>query len=218
MILETNRLIERIKEGEGLHLDFKHCISDSSKIARSLVAYANTDGGSLLIGVRDNGSIAGVSSEEELYMIETAVLLHTKPVVEFTTINHEIEGKNVLEIVVEKSENAPHFAPDVRGEMKAFVRCDDKNVLAPRVLVQYWKLLKNCHRPANIVYDDIIELILKEIEFNGYVTKGFISHFTGMKGRDVEDVLVNLMLMKIIDIDINEKSVKFVFNEEYKNI
>ncbi|MBQ3990536.1 MAG: ATP-binding protein, partial [Bacteroidales bacterium] len=87
---QRNELLERIAEGEGLHLDFKHCISDSGKIARSLAAYANTDGGSLLIGVRDNGSIAGVSSEEECYMIETAAMLYTYPVVEYTTISHRV--------------------------------------------------------------------------------------------------------------------------------
>lgn len=46
-------------------LDFKFEISDSKKIARSLVAFANTDGGRLLIGVKDNGVISGIRSEEE---------------------------------------------------------------------------------------------------------------------------------------------------------
>jgi predicted HTH transcriptional regulator len=49
-----------IKQGEHQQLDFKFEITDSKKIARSLVAFANTDGGKLLIGVKDNGAIAGV--------------------------------------------------------------------------------------------------------------------------------------------------------------
>ena len=52
-------------------LDFKFEISDSKKIARTLVAFANTDGGRLLIGVKDNGSISGIRSEEEKYMIDS---------------------------------------------------------------------------------------------------------------------------------------------------
>ena len=56
---------ELIKQGEGLHLDFKFEISNVAKIARSLVAFANTDGGKLLIGVKDNGVIRGIKSEEE---------------------------------------------------------------------------------------------------------------------------------------------------------
>ncbi|MCO5261578.1 MAG: ATP-binding protein, partial [Lentimicrobium sp.] len=34
-----------ISEGEHQQLDFKFGITDSKKIARSLVAFANTDGG-----------------------------------------------------------------------------------------------------------------------------------------------------------------------------
>ena len=47
-----------IAGGENQHLDFKYCVSDSRKIARTLTAFANSDGGILLIGVRDNGSVA----------------------------------------------------------------------------------------------------------------------------------------------------------------
>lgn len=57
-----------IEGGENQQLDFKYCVSDSRKIARTLVAFSNTDGGRLLIGVRDNGSIAGIKSDEEIYM------------------------------------------------------------------------------------------------------------------------------------------------------
>lgn len=210
-------LIDRIAEGEGLHLDFKHCISDSGKIARSLAAYANTDGGSLLVGVRDNGTIAGVSSEEECYMIETASMLYTYPIVEYTTENHIVEGKTVLEVIVAKSDKKPHYAPDVRGDMKAFVRCADKNVIAPRELVRYWQMSKKFQMPAEIVYDDVIKLIINEIRINGYATKEFFVHFTGMSEREVEDVIVNLMLMRIVTLDIDEKSVKYVFTEEYLN-
>jgi predicted HTH transcriptional regulator len=216
MDLQRHELQERIAEGEGLHLDFKHSITDSGKIARSLAAYANTDGGSLLIGVRDNGSIAGVKSDEECYMIETAALLYTYPVVEYSTVNHVVDGKNVLEVVVARSEKLPHYAPDVRGDMRAFVRCADKNVLAPPELVRYWRQSKS-YVPSELFYDDVMKFIVSEIRINGFVTKDFIVHFTGMSVRSVEDVLVNLMLMQVVRIEMDEKTVRFVFTEEYKN-
>ncbi len=213
---QNNELLERIAQGEGLHLDFKHCISDSEKIARSLAAYANTDGGSLLVGVRDNGTIAGVSSEEECYMIETAAMLYTYPVVKYSTKTHSIDGKTVLEVIVEKSDKRPHYAPDVRGDMKAFVRCADKNVIAPRELVRFWQFSNSNKIPTEIVYDDIIELVINEIRINGFVKKEFLVHFTQTTEREIEDVLVNLMLMRIVYIEIDQKSVKYVFSNEYK--
>ena len=45
-----------IQEGEHEHQDFKFQISDARKIARSISAFANNDGGRLLIGVREKGA------------------------------------------------------------------------------------------------------------------------------------------------------------------
>ena len=60
-------LLELIEEGEHEHQDFKFAITDSKKISRSIAAFANNDGGRLLIGVKDNGSIAGMKGDEEYY-------------------------------------------------------------------------------------------------------------------------------------------------------
>ncbi|MBR3946730.1 MAG: hypothetical protein IKJ56_06465 [Bacteroidales bacterium] len=71
--------------------------------------------------------------------------------------------------------------------------------------------------PSDLYYDDVMKLIVDEIRISGFVTKDFIVHFTGMAVRSVEDVLVNLMLMHVVEIEMDEKSVRFVFTEEYKN-
>ena len=80
MKISTNRhfIDLLISEGEHQQQDFKFEISNAKKIAKSLSAFANTDGGRLLIGVKDNGKIAGIQSEEELYMIEAAADLYKK--------------------------------------------------------------------------------------------------------------------------------------------
>lgn len=69
---ESDYIHALIAQGEHQQQDFKFEISDICKIAKTLSAFANTDGGRLLIGVKDNGKIAGVRSEEEQYMIEAA--------------------------------------------------------------------------------------------------------------------------------------------------
>ncbi|MDE7145999.1 MAG: putative DNA binding domain-containing protein, partial [Duncaniella sp.] len=68
-----------IEEGEHEHQDFKFAISDARKIARSLSAFANNDGGRLLVGVKDNGVIAGVRNEEDIYVIENAAQMYCEP-------------------------------------------------------------------------------------------------------------------------------------------
>lgn len=78
-VTETNYIQKLISEGEHVCQDFKFAISDARKIAKSLSAFANTQGGRLLVGVKDNGKIAGVRSEEEIYMIDAAAQMYCQP-------------------------------------------------------------------------------------------------------------------------------------------
>ena len=138
--MKKDNLIEAlIAKGENQHLDFKFEVSDSKKIARTLSAFANTGGGRLLIGVKDNGNIAGVRSEEEFYMIEAASTMYTRPVVPFTAKRWEINGKTVLEIYIAPSVNKPHSAPDKDDHYKAYIRVADENRLANEVILLAWQ-------------------------------------------------------------------------------
>ncbi|MGK0279597.1 MAG: putative HTH transcriptional regulator, partial [Litorivivens sp.] len=76
-----------ITEGEHQQQDFKMRVEDAKKIAKTLVAFANTDGGRLLIGVKDNGSICGVRVDEELHVMEGAAQMECDPPI---TIQHQI--------------------------------------------------------------------------------------------------------------------------------
>ena len=60
ILTDTQYIHKLVAEGEHEHQDFKFEISDARKIARSISAFANTGGGRLLVGVKDNGKIAGI--------------------------------------------------------------------------------------------------------------------------------------------------------------
>ncbi|MDE6288766.1 MAG: ATP-binding protein, partial [Muribaculaceae bacterium] len=68
-----------VAEGEHDRQDFKYAVSDARKIARSISAFANAGGGRLLIGVKDNGAIAGVRNEEDAYVVELAAHRYCDP-------------------------------------------------------------------------------------------------------------------------------------------
>ena len=102
-----------ITQGEHQQLDFKFEISDAARIARSLVAFANTDGGKLLIGVKDNGVIRGIRSDEEKYMLENAAQNYCQPEVAFSAKEWEIDEKVILEVDIPFSKK--HIHKDVRN-------------------------------------------------------------------------------------------------------
>ena len=128
-----------IAQGEHQQQDFKYEISDARKIARTLSAFANTDGGRLLIGVKDNGKIAGVRSDEEIYMVEAAAALYCVPPVECHMSVHRVEGRGVVIAEVEPSEGRPVRAQLDDGKLCAFMRIADENIVASPVQMALWR-------------------------------------------------------------------------------
>ncbi len=136
---EFNYLHRLISEGEHQQQDFKFEISDARKIARTLSAFANTEGGRLLIGVKDNGKLAGVRSEEEIYMIEAAAQLYCRPQVEISMQTFRIEGRTILLAQITESNEKPVYAKDDEDRWMAYVRVKDENILATPVHLRVWE-------------------------------------------------------------------------------
>jgi predicted HTH transcriptional regulator len=137
-----NTLYSYIREGEHQTQDFKFRIDDARKIARTLVAFANTDGGRLLIGVKDNGKVTGIDPEEEFHMIQGAAEMYCQPPIEFTSQIWQDDHKLVLEIIVPPSPLRPHSAKDDDNRWRIYIRQDDHTLLANKILIALWKLQK----------------------------------------------------------------------------
>lgn len=129
-----------IAEGEHEHQDFKFAISDARKIARSLSAFANNDGGRLLVGVKDNGNIAGVRNEEDIYVIEQAAEMYCDPpqTLEFTVYLTE-GGLRVLKAEISAAERRPVSVIEEGGRRRAYYRVKDENIVADPLMVRGWR-------------------------------------------------------------------------------
>ena len=135
----SRHIYNLIDQGEHQKLDFKFAVIDSRKIARTLVAFSNSEGGRLLIGVKDNGKIAGIKSEEEYHMLEVAAKLYCKPEIKMDFKSWQIEGKTILEVEVSEGKQKPYYMLEENGKWMAWFRQDDENHLANPVLLQVWK-------------------------------------------------------------------------------
>lgn len=142
MQTDTQYIQKLASEGEHEHQDFKFEISDARKIARSLSAFANTGGGRLLVGIKDNGKIAGVRSEEEIYMIEAAASMYCQPAIEPETKTYIAEGRTVLEVCIAEASSKPIYALDEENKPKAYIRIKDENILATPVHLKVWQHTK----------------------------------------------------------------------------
>ncbi|HJD53461.1 MAG TPA: ATP-binding protein [Candidatus Avibacteroides avistercoris] len=134
-----------IAEGEHERQDFKYEVSDARKIARSLSAFANTSGGRLLVGVKDNGRIAGIDSDEEYYMVQAAAEVCCTPVPNVEMQAVTAAGKTVLIATVHEADDKPVRVIDADGRRTAYVRRADENVLASPVHIRVWEQQRRPH-------------------------------------------------------------------------
>ncbi len=201
-----------IEEGEHQQLDFKFEVADAHKIARTLVAFANTDGGRLLIGVKDNGSIAGIRSEEEYYMVEAAAKLYCNPSVHFTVKEWNLNKKTVLEVTVPRSANRPHFAQQQDGVWKAYHRLADQNFIVNRILLRVWKE-ENKPRGVFLKFTEPEKWLLAYLEEHPSITQPDFASLAGISARRAETILVKFILLKMIRMEITENHVRFLSSE-----
>jgi predicted HTH transcriptional regulator len=208
MVLHSH-LKRLIEEGEHQQLDFKFEVSDSRKIARSLVAFANTDGGRLLIGVKDNGKIAGVRSEEEYFMVESAAVLYARPQVYFETVEWDVEGKQVLEVIIPKSKQRPHYARQEDGSWLAYVRVDDQNILVNSVLLRVWRREKK-DTGTQIRYSDDEQKLLQYLEKeNKYISLPEFRRLAKISRRKAETIFVNLIALNVLDVRLTDQGATY---------
>ena len=129
--------------GEGRHLEFKNRVPRPERIAREVIALANTDGGKVLVGVDDDGTVLGVKdAEEEFYALRQALADRILPEVDLDYETVRVSRKReVLVVHVPASVDRPHvLLPDRRPDgslpkRRAFVRVADQSVEASREAV-----------------------------------------------------------------------------------
>lgn len=207
-VLKTTYIQKLIDQGEHQQLDFKFEIADSRKIARSLVAFANTDGGKLLIGVKDNGVIAGVRSVEEYYMAEAAAQIYSRPAIEFYSKEWDLNGKKVLEIIIPKSDKKPHYAQNSGKKWLVYIRFNDQNLLANNILIKAWKR-KSRKKGVYIKYSDKEKYLLEYLENHKDITLSKFCRLAHISRYRAENILINFIALDIIEILITEKQILY---------
>lgn len=204
----ANYILRLISEGEHQQQDFKFEISDARKIARSISAFSNTNGGRLLIGVKDNGKIAGIRSQEEAYMIEASARLYCCPSVDYSLQAYHIEGKQVLLIQIEESKNKPVYAKNEEGKQIAYVRIKDENIRATTVHLRIWQQHKSA-KGELIEFTDREQLLLKLLEEENPLSLNRYCRKAGISRRAAEHLLAKFIRFDIAEMTFEDH--KFLF-------
>lgn len=130
-----------ISQGEGQRLELKRSLAELETGVRAAAAMANTDGGHVLFGMRDDGAILGVQiGAQTRERVVQAITDNTDPTLYPSVEYVDLDGKTVIVIVVSRSEDRPHL---VRGQ--AYKRVGAADVQMSRA--EYERLLLARRQP-----------------------------------------------------------------------
>ncbi len=112
-----------IRAGETETVEFKASLAEKKQILETISAFSNTEGGTILIGVDDEGSITGVQlGRKTLEDLANRIKNCMDPVIYPSISKENVNGKNIIQIVIEESDIKPVFAND-----RAFKRVGKTN-------------------------------------------------------------------------------------------
>ncbi len=200
-----------LEEGEGIHLEFKRKVSSPEKIARALIGFANTKGGTILFGIDDDASIVGVESEKmEVEMIETAGNVYCDPPIEpaIEIISHK--GRDVIVATIEESKEKPHYLvvdDDETGdqETKVLIRVKDKTVVASKEVVKILRAESPDAPPLRISIGDTERRLFDFLEANERITVKQFGKLVNISDRRASRILINLVRAGVLRIHTHEK-------------
>ncbi|MDG0974677.1 MAG: ATP-binding protein [Crocinitomicaceae bacterium] len=190
-----------IHQGEHQTQDFKFRVDDAKKIARTISAFANTDGGRLLIGVKDNGKVVGIDPEEEFHIVQGAAELFCNPPVPIETMIWQDDHKLVLEVIVTASPLKPHKSKDDDGAWKTYVRRNDHTLIANKILLGVWNLRKKgAKKPQQFSEDEMKFLGL--FKSNEKFTLSRLYRLSDLKKSKVDHLLKLFITWEILNMEI----------------
>lgn len=203
--MAVHPLFLKIAGGESEVLDFKKTISSVSKIAKTLSAFANHKGGTLLIGVNDNKTISGVRSEDEKYMLDLAAQFYVKPEITLEIIEWEFGDKSVLEAKIPEGKDKPYYAKDEEGNWWVHIRVKDQSLLASKIVVDVLK--RNSGKGANIIrFTDHEKDVLKYMEKQQKVNLKEICKLLNISRWRAQKMLVSLISAGVVRSHTTEKT------------
>lgn len=197
-----------IREGEHQQQDFKYRVTDAVKLAKSVSAFANTNGGRLLIGVRDDGHLSGVRSEEEIYMMHKAAYSYCRPEASITFDTYRIEGRTIVIATIPPSERRPVYALNDEGDARAYIRIADENIVASPVHLALWREERKTTGTI-MAYTDIVKKILSAIG-DDHLTLNQIVRRSAIPRSKAIILLARLLHFHVVQWDYMEQ--KFFFS------
>lgn len=184
-------LLEQIQQGESKTLELKQKLPKHEQIVKTVIAFANTSGGKLIIGVNDDRQIVGID-ESDIFALQDKIVsiiadgCHPTLLPEIYTAN--FEGKLLLVIEVFRGNLLPYFLKKEGKATGTYIRIGASNRPADRdYILELERQKRNQSYDEEICYDQ---------EFNTLNLKPLEQRFAAQSKRLTPKKLQNLKLIR----------------------
>ena len=203
-----------IAQGEGQIIEFKLKANHPDRIIKEVVAFSNSNGGHLFIGVDDEGSIIGLKDAEEAhYVMEKAMQELCRPQIKYKYQIIPTDGKRaILHYQFESGENKPYYAflKPFHKRGRSYVRLQDRSIQASREMRQILKLsLKEAS--TSFEYGQNEKMLLNYLGNHEEITVNTLCTISNIDKHLASQILIKLTINNVLKVIPNEKEDKFTF-------
>ena len=209
--MDHKELLVLLDEGEGSQIEFKRKVSSPEKIARALIGFANTRGGTILFGIDDDKSIVGVESEKnEVEMILTSGRVYCDPPIEPEIQIISYRGKDIIAVTVEESSEKPHSLIVENGgdddpDSKVLIRVKDKTVIASKEVIRILKSESPDAPPLRFSIGENERKLFEYLDASERITVKEFGKLVNISDRRASRILIQLVRAGVLRIHTHEK-------------
>jgi len=202
--MNAKDLINLVRNGEDRRVEFKKKIDRVDKLLREIIAFANTDGGFLLIGVQDNKVISGVKdSIEVVTVLERAIGRRITPPISYSSeVIPVTRNCEVVAFRIQSTRKKPHFLKkeNSRKDSTAYIRYQDKSIQASTELIRVIKMRKRMRNGYLLKYNEAVKSAVKMLDSHLTITLSEFQKFGGFSRTEASDTMIDLVLSDVVEL------------------
>lgn len=202
--MTRHELRDIIAGGESSTVEFKRQFTSAEKFAREIIAFANTSGGYLIVGIDDDGSVVGVKSEKESVELVHFAKYFIIPPLEIETEIVEIDFRDVVVVHVPNSVDKPHSLvanPKERPhEHKAYIRQGENSVVASKEMKKILAGKQPDADPITISIGDRERRLFTFLERYNKASVNDFARLVNISKRRASQILVKLVRAGVLHI------------------
>jgi predicted HTH transcriptional regulator len=208
-------LLELIEEGENIQCEFKRHFTTPEKIAKEMIAFANTKGGYLIFGVDDDREVVGVDSEKsESEMIKDAAENYCEPPLNYSIDFIEAYGKEIVVATIPESDNKPHRIQDYQNEFDinkavVVVRVNDKSVQASKEMVRILRANSADLALKKYTIGQVEKMVFEYLDKYEHISVKELSNLVNISERRASRTLVKMVRANLLLIHTKDNGDEF---------